>query len=332
MTTGEETYDQDFQPISKKRPLKLTNKWATPTGIAYKKGYTAKDGYIALQFFRNNKLINTLVSKTDKSWKSKHENIWNLIQELGGQSPDHARSQREIALTGIMDTYLKSIGYTSTEQPQLNETTPDILAIKKPYSCFIELKAYFGTTIVGEAEVAQIIKYYNIVKSTAGIMKSYGLDNSVPPKFLLITTGKLPSMEKNSIFNGDLKELDEEKQLEFIKNKYKTINKKLGYARTLEGRDTMFIYKYAYDKFKKQIKYKYEIPPRVEQINRPRKLDKFIENSDDVDMLLIPAGVFSRILWLSNLRKEQDYFERIRKSWLSDLVLDKNLINYTASS
>ena len=139
-------------------------------------------------------------------------------------------------------------------------------------------------------------------------------------------------MENNSIFNGDLKDLSEEKQLEFIKQKYKVINKKLGYARTLEGRDTMFIYKYAYDKFKKQIKYKYEIPPRVEQLNRPRKLDKFIEENKDLDMLLIPSKIFSRILHLSNLKKEREYFERLRKSWLSDLILDKNLINYSTGS
>ena len=154
-----DTNDQNFKPINKKRlSLKLTNKWTTPTGLAYQKGMVGS--HKAIQFFRNNKPIKTLVSDRISSWDGrKEENIWNLIYELGGQSPDTARSQREVALTGIMDTYLKSLGYSVTEQPKLLETTPDILAIKGQYSCFIELKAYFGKTLTGEAEVAQIIKY-----------------------------------------------------------------------------------------------------------------------------------------------------------------------------
>ncbi len=327
MITGVEPSDQDFQPTSKKRPLKLMNKWSTPTGLLFRKGMV--NSYRAIQFFRNNKLLKTLVSERKTSWTGREENIWNLISEMGGQSPDQARCQREVALTGIMDTYLKSLGYSVTEQPQLNGTTPDILTTKGPYSCFIELKAYFGKTITGEAEVAQIIKYYNIVKSTAGIMKNFGLDNSVPPKFMLITSGRLPSMKHNSIFNGDLIGLSDEKQLEFIKQKYKDINKKMGYSQYLEGRDTRNIYKYAYDKYKKQIKYKYATPPRVEQITRPRKLDIIIENSEDIDMILVPAKIFSRILFLSDLKKEQEYFERLRKSWLCELILDKNLLNYS---
>ena len=329
MTMGD-TNDQNFKPINKKRlSLKLTNKWSTPTGLAYLKGMVGS--HIAIQFFRNNKLIKTLVSASKSSWNGrKEENIWNLIYKLGGQSPDTARSQREVALTGIMDTYLKSLGYSCNEQPKLIETTPDILAIKGPYSCFIELKAYFGKTIAGEAEVAQIIKYYNIVSSNKGIMKNFGMKNSIPPKFILITSGKLPPLEQNSIFNGDLTNLSDEKQLEFIKKKYKDINKKMGYPRYLEGQDTRNIYKYAWDKYKKQIKYKYEIPPRVERIAHPQKLDALIENSKDVDMILIPASVFSKMLKLSNLKKEKDYFERLRKSWLSDLILDKNLIKYSA--
>jgi hypothetical protein len=231
-----------------------------------------------------------------------------------------------------MDTYLRSLGYGVMEQPKLLETTPDILAIKGQYSCFIELKAYFGKTITGEAEVAQIIKYYNIVKNNQGIMKNFSIVNSTPPKFMLITSGKLPPLEHNSIFNGDFHNLSDDKQLEFIKKKYKDINKKMGYPRTLEGRDTRMIYKYAFDKYKKQIKYKYDIPPRVDQITHPRKLDDLIENTKDIDMVLIPASVFSKMLKIANLKKEKHYFEKIRKSWLCDLILDKNLIKYSASS
>ncbi|TFG19269.1 MAG: hypothetical protein EU530_06720 [Promethearchaeota archaeon] len=328
MTMGD-TNDQIFKPINKKRlSLKLTNKWTTPTGLTYQKGMVGN--HIAIQFFRNDKLTKTLVSDRKSSWVGhKEENIWNLIYELGGQSPDTARSQREVTLTRIMDTYLKSIGYAVIEQPKLIETTPDLLAIKGEYSCFIELKAYFGKTITGEAEIAQIIKYYNIVKCNRGIMKNFSIVNSIPPKFMLITSGKLPPLEQNAIFNRDFQNLSEEKQLEFIKKKYKDINKKMGYPRSLEGWDTRNIYKFSYDKYKKQIKYPYKIPPRVERIPQPRKLDDLIENTKDVDILLIPASVFSKMLKLSNFKKEKHYFERLRKSWLCDLILDKNLINYS---
>ncbi len=330
MTMGD-NYDQNFKPINKKHaPLKLTNKWSTPTGLTYQKGMV--NSHIAIQFFRNNKLLKTLVSETETSWDGRQDkDIWNLIIKLGGQSPDAARSQREVALTAIMDTYLKTLGYKVTEQPKLIETTPDILATKGPYSCFIELKAYFGRTITGESEVAQLIKYYNIVNSNKGIMKNFGLQNSVPPKFILITSGKLPPLKRNSIFNGDLENMSDEKQVEFIKKKYKEINKKMVYSRYLEGRDTRNIYKFSHQKYKKQIKYKCDISPRVEQITHPRKLNEIIENSKDVDMVLVPASVFSKILGLSNLKKEKHYFERIRKSWLSQLILDKNLIKYSKS-
>jgi hypothetical protein len=327
-----DTYDQNFEPINKKRlSLKLMNKWSTPTGLTYQKGMV--NSHIAIQFFRNDKLLKTLVSETETSWLGHQgKDIWNLIYEMGGQSPDTARSQREVALTCILETYLKSLGYKTTEQPKLIETTPDILAIKEPYSCFIELKAYFGKTITGEAEVAQLIKYYNIVKNNKGIMKNFGIKDSVPPKFILITSGRLPPLKQNSIFNGELDSLSDEKQLELIKKKYKEINKKMGYSQYLEARDTRNIYKYAWDKYKKQIKYKYEIPPRVEQITDPQKLSNLIENRFDVDMILVPASVFSKMLGLSNLKKEKHYFELIRKSWLSQLILDKDLINYHAKS
>jgi Holliday junction resolvase len=290
------------------------------------------NSHIAMRFFRNEKILKTLISENDNTWVGQRESIWNLIYEFGGQSPDNARSQRETTLTAIVHTYLRSLGYGAIEQPQLNETTPDILAIKSPYSCFIELKAYFGRTIVGEAEVAQLIKYYNIVHNNPAIMENFGVDTIIAPKFLLITSGHLPSMKNNSIFNGELSSLAEEKQIEFIKKKYQEIIKKMGYSRYLEGRDTRNIYKFAWEKYKKQIKYKHNIPPRVEYISRPRKLDYMIENEDGPDMIFIPANVFSRILWLSNLKKERFYFERLCKSWLSQLILDKTLIDYLGSS
>jgi len=327
---GDTENDQKFHPIAKKRPLTLENKWNTPTGLLFQKGMV--DSHIAIRFFRNNKALKTLVSENDTTWVGRETNIWNLIYEFGGQSPDHARCQRETALTAILHTYLRAIGYTVTEQPQLNETTPDVLAAKGPYSCFIELKAYFGRTIVGEAEIAQLIKYYNIVHSNPEIMKTFGMNSAIPPKFMLITSGKLPAMKNNSLFNGELSSLSEEKQIEFIKKKYQDIIKKMGYSRYLEGRDTRNIYKFAWQKYKKQIKYKHDIPPRVDFINHPRKLDYIIENQGSIDMILVPANVFSRILWLSNLKRERFYFERLCKSWLSQLILDKGLIDYLGSS
>ncbi|MBN2155559.1 MAG: hypothetical protein JW776_05915 [Candidatus Lokiarchaeota archaeon] len=330
LTMGDTETDRKFQPIHKKRPLKLQNKWSTPTGLFFQKGMV--NSHIAIQFFKNNKILKTLVSENEESWVGKDDNIWDLIIQFGGQSPDHARCQREIALTAIVNTYLKSIGYASLEQPQLNGTTPDILAIKNEFSCFIEIKAYFGRTIVGEAEVAQLVKYYNILQNKPEIMKHFGVKDSIPPKFMLITTGQLPPYNKNSVFNGELFNLPEEKQLEFIKKKYKDIIKKMGYSKYLEGRDTRNIYKYSWEKYKKQIKYKFATPPRAQQLTRPRKLDYMIENRHDIDMILIPARIFSQILDLSGLTKEREYFERIRSSWLSQLILDKELINYTNSS
>ena len=251
--------NKNFQPVSKKIRLKLNNKPRTPTLFMYEKGFV--NGRIALRFSKKGEIFKILVSPKRRSWdykktssrsKSKTDKtrdeikeIWDIISDFGGQTPDQAQAQRENCLTYIVSNYFKKCGYNIEEQPRILENTPDLLITKEikkdnitsKYSCYIELKAYFGNTIVGESEVAQILKYHALFKNPE-VRKSLNADNppdAVKPKFMLITTGNLIPYDKNSFFNGDFSKLENEpEKIKLIKQKYKQHLKKLGWPNNME--------------------------------------------------------------------------------------------------
>jgi len=320
-----------FKPASKKIRLKIDNKPKTPTIFSYQKGYI--DNKLALRFLKKDKkreiVYETLISTANDSWKSKSDvGIWDIIREFGGQSPEQARFQREECLMEIVRSYFEKFGYSIEFEPRLNQNTPDILVTKGKHLCYIELKAYFRKTIVGEPEVAQLLKYYSIAQNFPEISEKVAVGEIYPPKFLLINSGSLIPFSENSIFNGELKDIQsKEKQIKFIDKKYQDYLKELGRPNNMESRDTRFIYYKAADKFKKYY-VEFESPPKVRQLNKPKRLDKLIEAQNKYDVILIPSRIFSQILFLANMRHERTKFTRLRNSWLERLILDKSHLDF----
>ncbi len=323
-----------FQPVSKKIRLKMDNKPKTPTVFTYQKGYVKNK--MALRFFKKEnkqeRIFKTLISSKKDSWKKKDNlSIWDIICELGGQDPEKAQKQREECLMQIVSNYFKKLEFSIEIEPNLNQNTPDMLVIKGKHSCYIELKAYFSKTIIGEPEVAQLIKYFTIANSDTELSAKIATNQIYPPKFMLIHTGNLIPLQKNSIVNGEIQKIQsEDNRVKFIKKKYRIYLKKLGQPNNMESFDTRNIYYNAWRKFKKYYIY-LDHPPDVLQLEEPRSLDKLIEDSHGSDLMLIPSEIFSQILSFSNLKYERKKFERIRKTWLERLIFDRSIISFNST-
>ncbi len=324
-----------FRPVSKKIRLKMDNKPRTPTIFTYQKGYV-KDK-IALRFFKKeNKqdtVFKTLVSSNKDSWKSKNDlSIWKIISELGGQDPESAQKQREECLMQIVSNYFKKLSYEIEIEPSLNQNTPDMLLTKGKYLCYIELKAYFSKTIVGEAEIAQLTKYFAIASSDPELSTKITVGQVYPPKFMLIHTGFLIPFNKNSLVNGEIREIQsEESRIKFIKRKYRDHLKKLGRPNNMEGFDTRNIYYNAWRKFKKY--YNTSNPNlKIVQLDKPVSLDELIKKRNSSNVILIPSEIFAQILNLSNLKYEKKMFERIQSTWIERLIFNKSLLDFNRAS
>lgn len=320
-----------FRPVSKKIRLKMDNKPRTPTIFTYQKGYV-KDK-IGLRFYKKenkqDNVFKTLISSNKDSWKSKNDlSIWKVICELGGQDPESAQKQREECLMQIVSSYFEKLGYKIEIEPSLNQNTPDMLLTKGKYLCYIELKAYFSKTVVGEPEIAQLIKYFAIASSDPELSAKITANQIYPPKFMLIHTGNLIPFNKNSLFNEEIREIQsEDNRIKFIKRKYRDHLKKLGRPNNMEGFDTRNIYYNAWRKFKKY----YSDPdpkPNILQLEKPVSLDELIKKRNSSNVILIPSEIFSQILALSNLKYEKKMFERIQSTWIERLIFDESLLDF----
>ena len=320
-----------FRPVSKKIRLKMDNKPRTPTIFTYQKGYV-KDK-IGLRFYKKenkqDNVFKTLISSNKDSWKSKNDlSIWKVICELGGQDPESAQKQREECLMQIVSSYFEKLGYKIEIEPSLNQNTPDMLLTKGKYLCYIELKAYFSKTVVGEPEIAQLIKYFAIPSSDPELSAKITANQIYPPKFMLIHTGNLIPFNKNSLFNEEIREIQsEDNRIKFIKRKYRDHLKKLGRPNNMEGFDTRNIYYNAWRKFKKY----YSDPdpkPNILQLEKPVSLDELIKKRNSSNVILIPSEIFSQILALSNLKYEKKMFERIQSTWIERLIFDESLLDF----
>ncbi|MBD3353535.1 MAG: hypothetical protein GF364_18775 [Candidatus Lokiarchaeota archaeon] len=321
-----------FRPISKKRNLRLDNKPKTKTALYYQKGFVKNK--IALRFYKKKRIIRILVHDKKTKWNYKDSaNIWDIITDFGGQRPEKAHCQREESLTAIVTHYFKKYGYKVTEQPKLMDNTPDVIITKDKFNAYIELKAYFGKTLAAEAEIAQILKYYVLTHKDPDIKEALKKNKILPPKCFFITTGRILPFEDNSIFNGDIKGMPLDKQVKFIKKKYRGYLKKLGYGRSLELRDTRSIYYYAQNKFKKYHMEDNWKSPSIYQPKEPIPLYKLIEEEpkareESHEVFIIHPNIFSKILHNAGMHKEEVIFNRIRKSWMERLIMDRSLIAY----
>jgi hypothetical protein len=228
----------------------------------------------------------------------------------------------------------------------------------------LELKAYFGRTIVGEPEVAQTLKYFAIIKSNEELNKQIEAGLLYPPKFMLITSGILTLEEDNSLLNGELEKIaDIDEKVSYIKSQYKGHLKDLGWTRSLEARDTRSIYYNASSKIKRYYRDNNWGSPNILQLKKPVSLIDIIEDNVDsefltavevhsadevhgteeahspdineksphnkpFDVILIPADIFEGILLNAGMVRERELFNRIRVTWMERLIFDNNILVY----
>lgn len=320
-----------FRSTSKKQKLRLDNKPRTMTSIKYEKGYVGNK--IAVRFYKKRKMIKIIVSRTETSWKAMEgKNIWDVIRHMGGQRPESAHQQREEALTKIVNRYFEHFGYKTEEQPKIKGNTPDILARKGKHVAYLELKAYFGKTLTAEAEIAQLLKYYALAQDDKKTQKKIKNNEIYPPKFFLITTGKMLPPNKNALLNGDLKNIPLAERTDYIKSKYRKYLRSLHLGRSLEARDTRSILYYAHYKFDKYLMEEYWDNPSVVQIDEQRHLNKLIEGKIKFDgkmyeVFLVPAPIFDRLLGNIGLKREREIFNRIRATWMERLIMNRAILD-----
>ncbi|MHA1340099.1 MAG: restriction endonuclease [Promethearchaeota archaeon] len=339
-----------FKALSEVKRLYLNNKNQFKTSIFYQIGEI--NNKLAIRFYKNRKPIKTLIAEdmqTNFDLKDfMNEDIWRLIEKLGGQTLSKAHFQREESLTAIIKSYFEKKGFVIEEQPKLGEYQPDLLVYKKEDKAkraYIEIKAYFGKTYVGEPEIAQLLKYYqvyhlnngnnkeNLQENVSNEENSKNKEKNINPKFLLITTGKLIKNKENLLFDMNFRNLKKEKQIERVKSKYKKYMDELNFVRSLEMRDTKSMYKFAFDRFKKNYIDEIWSIPKMHRLTKPISLDKIIDPPPNAwyskfDVFLIPAYTFAEILKREKLEKEEKIFQKIRKTWIERMIFDKNLIKF----
>ncbi|MHA1777418.1 MAG: hypothetical protein DRO88_13425 [Promethearchaeia archaeon] len=251
-----------------------------------------------------------------------------------------ARSLREMALKWIVEEFFTTLNYLTFDEPRLEQVNPDCLLlpvneankilhvsgkksekfpnqteIESERALFVEIKAYHGSTKVGEKEVLQTFNYSN----KGG-------------KALLITTGALDSLESLEFLNNNSlsgtseeKTYDDEVFADFtkqVKQKNRKYAKQIDMSISQDSFDTRGIYLSAHKKLQKMYRYTKEWPEEIKYhvLNAPSAIMDFLESNEKLG--LVEPDAFHLLLQEKNLPHAADLFDRIRSSYLEEIIID----------
>ncbi len=298
--------------IPYKEPIK---NGAIPTPIALQKGVVGDRA--ALRIYVDRKIVATRQSETVKIWDDLEGEFGpETLHAFGGQSLFEAQNQRETCLTKVVGNLFTKLGFEHEIEPCLANKTPDLLVTRKDLGWFIELKAFFGSFICGEPEIAQAMEYTRISKNECAEGKLQQF--KVPPKVMLITTGRLVSRRDVAFRKrGNAKN--------HVRSRYFGMIKRLSKSKTLDDRNAMGMYRGAVKKFEKK---KFNPEAHIYWLYKWEEFMDFLENPDKTDGLLIPERSFRQILHHNDLHDENQYFNRIRNTPLEHLIADKSLLDF----
>lgn len=262
-----------------------------------------------------------------------------------------ARSLREIALKWIVDQLFSQKGYITFDEPILDTVNPDCLSIpatqahkilqmsqeisnkekdsndprreiKLNNAIFVEIKAYHGSTFVGEKEVLQTFNY---------AMKG--------GKALLITSGTLSDLETFKILNDHEKEnksdqdipkgFDVEIYSEFVKTvkkKNRKLIKKINFKTGQDAYDTKGIYLSAWKKLEKMHKYSINWPKTIKytKLQTPDSILQFLKSPAKLG--LIEPEAFHKLLKSLKLHKAAALFNQIRKRLIEEIMITPSIL------
>jgi hypothetical protein len=266
-----------------------------------------------------------------------------------------ARSLREFALKWITDQFFSKLNYLTFDEPIVDGVNPDCLVVlaSKAHqilqfndalsensnspkdkensenkgveitdAMFVEIKAYHGSTLVGEKEVLQAFNY-----ATKG------------GKTLLLTTGELGDLKALDILNNapenpeyDYSQgYDPEVYAAFskeVKRKNRVLIKQIDMAASQDSFDTRGIYISASTKIKKTYKYTKTWPRKVEYtiLASPDQIMEFLTSADHQGLGLVDPVAFVELLRQFKLESAAKLFENVRDRYLEEIVMDPTLL------
>lgn len=346
-------YRKKFHPTKKKKSFK--EQFANEQHPHKVKHITYQYGNIedkeAVMFFRDNKPVRlTYVENQDPY-------IFNLLSNTPPRTffppnsvPSNiARGLRENALKWVVDKFLASIQYMCFDEPILDGVNPDSFALPETQvheilnldhhssqieeingnklanveiknALFIEIKAYHGSTIVGEKEVLQAFNY----ASKGG-------------KALLITTGRLGTYDSFKILNENLGENEENLQSHYdeslykkfvsvVKKKFRKLIRKIDLNLSQDSYDTRGIYISSSSKLDKIYKYTIDWPSKIsfDLLETPNAIMTFIQSGSGLG-IVVPAA-FEKLLRKRDLKIAADLFSRILKTYIEELMINPPLL------
>ncbi|MHA1746058.1 MAG: hypothetical protein ACTSWW_08655 [Promethearchaeota archaeon] len=266
-----------------------------------------------------------------------------------------ARSLREYALKWITDQFFSKLNYLTFDEPIVDGVNPDCLVVlaSKAHqilhlndtlsansntpkdkensgskgveitdAMFVEIKAYHGSTLVGEKEVLQSFNY-----ATKG------------GKTLLLTTGKLGDLKALDIINDAPENPNYDYSQGYepdvyaafsqeVKRKNRALIKRIDMAASQDSFDTRGIYISASTKIKKAYKYTKNWPRKVEYtiLSSSDHIMEFLTSADHQGLGLVESAAFVELLRQFKLESAATLFENVRDRYLEEIVMDPTLL------
>ena len=319
--------DKDFVPSSEKKIYTISirkNKLDVPH-ISVQDGYIGEE--IAARIFYKDQL--------KRIWRGPPKDRRFILERYGIIDLQSAQNLRESALKNIVETLFEKKGWIIYREPSLMEFKPDLLVKKENFSIIIELKAYRGTLICREAEIAQAIKYYDKLSSICELnLNIFAIKKKIDgklipelikidnlPKVLLITSGMLISED---FFNFLKRRTENEVFDELVEQRYKELMSKINNFDALDQRDAYGIYKSAIKKWKK-ISWDHLFWISNFFYDPLADWEKVL-STDKSNIILISNETFLSILTHENLKQEIKLFELLQKTPLEEIMIDPTIL------
>jgi hypothetical protein len=203
---------------------------------------------------------------------------------------------------------------------QSNDKMKKLVDVDISNGIFIEIKAYHGSTMLGEKEVLQAFNY----AAKGG-------------KALLITTGSFTSLDtfeiinrshQNAQHNFDLGYVESsyKKFVKTVKNKFRKMAKKLDYNISQDSFDARGIYISSGSKLDKMYKYTADWPKEIEyeKLTSPSMIMNFFNSP--VSLGLVEPLAFEQLLHQRKLQSAAHLFKRIYETYIEEIMINPPLL------
>lgn len=267
-------------------------------------------------------------------------------------SSNLARTLREDALKWIVDQFFNTLNYMCFDEPILDGVNPDSLAlpisqtneilaldsrkyeinektgqklveVDLPQCLFIEIKAYHGTTIIGEKELLQAFNY--AIKGNRALLITTGAIGTYDTLNMLNQSGISP--DQTTLVSTET--FDEKNYKAFVatvKKKFRKLIRKLDMNISQDSYDTRGIYISAGSKLDKIYKYTSDWPNEIsfESLQTPNQILDFIHSGKGLGVVYPQA--FEQLLHQRQLNIAANLFKRIYETYIEEIMINPPLL------